>query len=456
MMNPLKLIKENDPEANIQKAVEIELSTIPIYLYTYYSINRTPNQNKIIADLTNWFIDSGEYSPEAAAARAQNISVDIMVHANKAGATIMSVAVEEMLHMSLASNLKRALVGMPKLTGLSPSFPAQLPGHKPGFEISLTGYSLAQLNTFQTIEQPEQGAHPHPEKTWDTIGEFYGWILEYIDALPATAFDRFRGQPQLGPNKGYYATNNVNTMYYDRNHQQQYANEDNQETENHKNHEGKTDHKKDDLLIIDSKETARRAIEIIVTQGEGHHAPKADGQQLKFRSPVVPEESHYQKFCNLYAELDQLSSEIGGVDLTNYFVKPVPKNPTTASYPAHVQTVSNLLNAVYTYLYMMTEACYRHNLPKQAEIFNFGMHKGMIFILSTLCDAITSLPLPGGGVAAPTFENYTFSPATSAKLQLIALYNQIPAHLNPNPNVLQRIGTLPDMDIVSKEMLSFA
>jgi len=31
----------------IQQAIEIEIATIPVYLYTYYSINRSPDQDTI-------------------------------------------------------------------------------------------------------------------------------------------------------------------------------------------------------------------------------------------------------------------------------------------------------------------------------------------------------------------------------------------------------------------------
>jgi hypothetical protein len=429
MSEPLRIVTK-ELKQELQTAIEIELSTLPIYLYTYYSINRTPDQNKIIADLTNKAIDAGK-SAQAADQYAQRVSVDIMVHANKAGATIMSVAVEEMLHMALACNLKRALVGMPELSGKSPAqYPAQLPGQAPGLNISLSGYSVNQLDIFKRIELPEK-ADPAANKSWETIGEFYGWIIDHLkNEVTPEDYEQFRGLPQLGPGKGYYATNNVNTVYYDRQHHARYANHDDS----------------GDLVLVVDNDTALQAIQIIVDQGEGHEAV-----ETPFDDPDDKEESHYFKYCSLRDELAQLDPA-----LLPYFVKPVPENPTTASYPPDIQTVSNLLNAVYTYLFMMTEACYRHEIPKQNEIFNFGMHKGMIFILSTLCDAITSLPLPWGGVAAPTFENYQFSPATSAKSQLLALYQKIPASLNPNPNVLQRLGTLPDMDILTKEMLSFA
>ena len=69
----------NKLRESLQTAVEIELSTIPIYLYTYYSVNRTRHTGERITSLD--------------------------LYANKVGSHIMSVAVEEMLHLSLSSNI---------------------------------------------------------------------------------------------------------------------------------------------------------------------------------------------------------------------------------------------------------------------------------------------------------------------------------------------------------------
>ncbi len=89
-------------KANLQTAIQIELATIPIYLYTYYSLvrNATSGEN----------IDPAE------------------LYANKAGGVIMSVAVEEMLHMSLSSNILFSLGVAPQLYGKAPGpYPTGLP-----------------------------------------------------------------------------------------------------------------------------------------------------------------------------------------------------------------------------------------------------------------------------------------------------------------------------------------
>src|ERR1700744_6528407 len=110
---------ENLGEA-IQQAIEIEIATIPVYLYTYYSINRSPSQDLISGTLVQQLTAKGMPLNEAST-KALELSAEIMVFSNKAGALIMSVAIEEMLHMALSSNLKKALAGFPHLVGKSPS-----------------------------------------------------------------------------------------------------------------------------------------------------------------------------------------------------------------------------------------------------------------------------------------------------------------------------------------------
>src|SRR5688500_5996028 len=81
-------------KANLQTAIEIELATIPIYLFTYYSLLRNNESGEAISDA--------------------------QLYANRAGGVMMSVAVEEMLHMSLSSNILFAMGVAPKLAGKAP------------------------------------------------------------------------------------------------------------------------------------------------------------------------------------------------------------------------------------------------------------------------------------------------------------------------------------------------
>ncbi|PAJ76383.1 hypothetical protein CJF42_00340 [Pseudoalteromonas sp. NBT06-2] len=74
-------------KTDMQTACEIELATIPIYLFIYYSLKRSE-------DVTNGL---------------QQTSESLFI--NNVAANIMSVAVEEMLHMSLSANIYYAMFG---------------------------------------------------------------------------------------------------------------------------------------------------------------------------------------------------------------------------------------------------------------------------------------------------------------------------------------------------------
>ncbi len=432
----------------IQQAIEIEIATIPVYLYTYYSINRTPNQQQIITDVSAALVKQGK--PEAEAKKeAEEISASIMVFANKAGALIMSVAIEEMLHMALSSNLKQSLVGLPELVGKTPkTWPAYLPGHEPEFPINKGRLSLPQLMTFLEIESPS----PLPDKTkllkaipYKTIGQFYDMIVQYIEHNEL-AYNK--DAPQLIPGKGYYAQNNVDTIFYDKHHKPHLVN----------------DADSGDLVLVEDRASALKAIHIIVEQGEGNQdAPGLNPDYTvncsispaDYDDPAMKEFSHFEKFSRIYCHYDFLTKKFAGFGMeekqfAGYFVQNVALNPVTADYPANIQTLSNLLNAIYTYIFVMSEGCYKKAGHTQYEIFMFGIHKSMIFILNSLCGDImqqTYTDKKDGLTykAAPTFEDYAFDPASSPKSQLIALHAEVVKVFPGEAYLGQRFQDLPDV-----------
>lgn len=436
----------------IQQAIEIEIATIPVYLYTYYSVNRVPDQNAISGALA-WELTAKGMDLPSANKAALELSAQIMVYANKVGASIMSVVMEEMLHMSLSSNLKQALIGQPVLTGRSPSvYPTCLPGHEPSFDIDLAPFSLDQLMTFLKIESPD----PLPDAAplvkaipYKTIGQFYDMIkkcLEKNDKKLKYSADR----PQLVPGRHYYATNNIDTVYYDIKHQPQYMDADDS----------------GDLVQVVDLKSAKKAIHQIVEQGEGNRdAPGLNPDGSVDCKPVTgndyddkskKELSHFEKFAEIYCEYNDLTEKFSSyglddIDISNYFVLNVPTNPTAAKYPDQtIQAVAELINGVYTYVFIMTEGCYRKDGDTQYEIFMFGIHKTMIFILNSLCGDINGLTYTENGQTFPasaTFENYPFGLMSSPKSQLIELYNNAVA-LYPTISYLeQRFQDLPDVPL---------
>ncbi len=431
----------------LQQAIEIEIATIPVYLYTYYSINRVPDQDKIISQMTALLLKTGK-KPDEAATIAQDCSAEIMVYANKAGAIIMSVAVEEMLHMALSSNVKQALAGMPELVGKAPvTWPAYLPGHVPEFPINRAAFSQLQLMTFLKIESPL----PIPKNKlaelkaidYTTIGEFYDMIIACIKSHKLKYNTK---APQLIPGRGYYANNNIDTVYYNKQHQPKFTN---------------AGDSGDLIQVVDAK-SATKAIDEIIHQGEGNKdATPLNPDGTVNCAKTTPEDyddkagkelSHFEKFAQLYCRYSVLQEKFTKLKLgevSSYFVQNVDTNPMTSDYPAPLQSVSTLLNAVYTYIFVMTEECYRKEGNTQYEIFMFGIHKSMIWILDNLCGTMTGMQYIGNDgkayAAAPTFEFYTFNPASSPKSQIIALYNQAAGSASLNPNLADRIQALPDV-----------
>ncbi len=396
--------------SDLQTAIEIELSTIPIYLYTYYSINRTPK---------------GKTDKETAR---------LTLQANKAAATIMSVVIEEMLHMALASNIKRSIGGLPVLAKPSYNlkFPTNLPHHAKGFKVNLAAYSKAQLETFMTIELPTPPGTTPEDKHWSTIGQFYDSIIVRVKGMDKKDFG-FK-EYQLGPGNDYYAPNSVNSTY-----QSSYSGGKSKQVRMNAGDSG-------DLHWITSPASAVRAMKEICHQGEGfagHGKTKH-----KYDDPSHHEESHYYRFKELY--------EIFKSEDAEHFVLNVPKNPKTKDYPEMIQPLSNLTNATYTYLFLMMERCYEYPMPAQSAIFNFGIHKAMIFILSSLCSFMTGFELKGSKqIVAPTFEGWKFDPHVSPKEQLIQLWKTIPAQFKPDKAILGRIKDLPDVEMSKGELVQF-
>lgn len=142
---------------NLHAAMAVELTTLPTYLYAYWSI-KTPEE--------------GGSQNAALAARV-----------------ILSVVTEEMLHLGLVANVLNALGAKPALNQAEfiPNYPAPILRHstgKYGFEVGLLRFSNAALNTFLEIELPSWKITGTPaqsaERGWDTIGEFYAAIEKQL------------------------------------------------------------------------------------------------------------------------------------------------------------------------------------------------------------------------------------------------------------------------------------
>ncbi len=449
----------------LQQAMGLEIATIPTYLYSYYSIKRSwgqtpyPNTGGTISAADQKVIDEKlrpvklssaeglrQYikkynTSNLTDAQVQELAITIQVYANKAAALIMSVVIEEMLHTGLISNIKQALVGHPEMIDKIPTFPTVLPGHVPEFRIDQARFSQEQLITFLKIESPEafqERSRSAAPIEYKTIGQFYEMIENCIaDNYADTAL--YNGErPQLVPRKGIYTANSINTVHYDRDHNPHFPSEEDS----------------GDLIHITNLQAALKAMGIIVEQGEGHSGgsvlneygepdcKQSSGTSEKDKD-AKGEYSHFAKFLQLYCEgkelIELFDKTFKGVfegdesALHQFFVYDIPDNPRVnngGEYPDYsnnetVETMVTLTQQIYTYTFLMLETCYYHGGRTQYEIFMFGMHKAMIWIVSEFCNMIRKWDYTNqdgetfnvGAVLSP----YTFSADESPKAQMVRL-----------------------------------
>jgi hypothetical protein len=435
LKNGVTKITPKNMEEALQQAIEIEIATIPTYLSTYYSINRTPKQAPITAEFTQLLL-AQDLTKQQAETKALELSAKIMVFANKAGANVMSVLVEEMLHMSLVANVKQALFGDPELVGKSPTvWPAYLAGHEPAFPINRAKLSHEQLATFKKIESPKPlskkqvkvGAIPYY-----TIGDFYQGIEDCIRQHYCDDSNYHADRAQLVPNRGYYAQNNIDTIYYDKAHKPVYENSADA----------------GNLIHVVDKTSALKALSIIVEQGEGADCDFDDASHNEL--------AHYYKFSQLQDELKTITQEFkdlfgDDMQVDKYFIHNIKDNANTCDYPPAIASVSTLTNAIYSYLFIMSQGCYHADEHTQFEIFMFGIHKTMLWILSSLCGEMTNFTYLGADgkqyTATATYEEYQFSSASSPKTQIIELFNQAVGAYKGIAYIEQRIHDLPDVSL---------
>lgn len=236
----------------LQSAVKLEHSTIPLYLYALYSVDSS--KNPAIAEI------------------------------------IQSVAVEEMLHMTLASNILNALGGTSEVNSPTfiPTYPGPLPGGvDPALTVSLAPFSMGpqgQLETFLQIEEPENplifpvklAAVDGLFEDSETIGEFYAKIANAIVKLGDGAFAN-PPRNQVGPDL------------------------------------------MEESVVVTNVETALQAIQTIVEQGEGTASSPEE--------VIGGDVAHYYRFMEIQngKRLVPDSSSPNGY---SYSGDPVPFDPT--------------------------------------------------------------------------------------------------------------------------------
>jgi hypothetical protein len=443
-------------EQVMHQAIALELATIPTYLSTYYSINRAQDQDALYDKIKGQLSTYQGSSDTSIDSLAQELKVDVLVYANKAAALIMSVVIEEMLHLALSSNVKQAIVSPPDLMsiGRGLSFPTQLNGHVPEFRIDSAKLSLRQLTTFLQIESPlpfkNPGGPKQAEGTIDykTIGRMYDQIIAFVEENYGEDYT-YRNKPQLlpeekdGPPRPFYSQNSINTVHYDREHNPKFANSDTS----------------GGLIGVHDAASAVAAMKEIQVQGEGgskekQHTLVLDNNNKPVPLPIVNGEvqfwpgdyddgaadqelSHFSKFLEIYSlgehNQDKFKHINGLDDFFSYFVYDQASNPKQADYDAsnnkNLALCNQLGNALFAYILLMVETCYYKDDHTQYNLFMYGIHKSMIWLLSEVGNHINKYKYTVNGtsyIGAITWEDYPFRDSTKRpKAQIIDLANAL-------------------------------
>lgn len=176
---------------------------------------------------------------------------------------IRSVLMEEMLHLTLAANLLNAVGGTPVLAKESviPHYPTGLPDGDNSFMVSLQPFSRDAIATFMRIELPTpHGTQPLADG-YATIGQFYEAVEAGIKKLVRKGELKFDHHPerQVTPTDYYNGHGNI--------------------------------------IVVNSLETAIKAIHEICDQGEGaRHGIQEDNHPL---DSVGYDLAHYYRFMEI-------------------------------------------------------------------------------------------------------------------------------------------------------------
>lgn len=360
---------------HLQAALQLEHATIPPYLTALYSIR--PGTN----------------------ADAYHV--------------LRVVAVEEMLHLTLAANMLNAIGGSPDLTqpGFVPDYPAYLPDGETDFQADLRPFSPEAMDIFLKIERPAPAAQPEPapageveaaaatgrpthrahhhgrggrtvkrsrrhgsvhaskvhessEEHFYSIGEFYKAIEDGLVMLHDQHGDKlFCGDPRLQATSEYYYSGGG------------------------------------ELFPVTDLDSAKQAIRLISEQGEG-----LGGAIFDYEDEI----SHYYRFEQLrkgrYYRPDDAAGQPTGspVDVDWDAVYPIKVNAKLADYPdgSDIHRAAMVFNARYAaFLGLLTRAF-------QGEPQLLIQAVGDMFTLKELACQLMRQPIDGPGTphAAPTFE----------------------------------------------------
>lgn len=315
--------------------------------------------------------------------------------------TILQIAIEEMIHMSLACNLLTSVGGAPHTR--RPNLPTNPKAYPPHFKLELVPFSRESLESFVFLERPEnqepgygeRGNAKFPlilpgkfsdifssERQYQTVGHLYRGIEDGLKYLTQKYGEEglFVGPPEAQIADSYFSLPG--------------------------------------LIPVTNLATSVQAIEGIVEQGEGAREGNKD--------------SHYGRFLAMREEYDQIL-----LDDPNFEPgRPVLRNPY-AMAPSDVEDQSavnliedpvsmdicNLFDGCYEILMQMLGRLLLHTEETDAQLrllsdLTVGM---MMDVIGPLGDSLTNLP------AGPNFEGQNAGPSFRFSKDVATLPHQASA-----------------------------
>lgn len=389
---PRPIRTRQELQDHLRTAIRLELTTIPAYLYAYWSVkDRRSDPARVL----------------------------------------LSVSLEEMLHLTYACNLLLAAGARVRLydPAVAPTYPSDLPNHVPPLKAHLYPLGPDALMVFLAIELPESlavqravaagaGAAPtnHASDEYATIGQFYDAIEECFVALDAS-------------DPTFWADTQAPLQFFWFRFHSPGSTPETRIDEDSFNVVGTASDP--ELGPVENLRHARNAIRSIIRQGEGGEGdPDADddGREL----------AHYYKFLAVQRwwnrGRDGDDDRFGPPD-----VYPCRVDPRTRDLPAgRLCALADLGNAAFAYLLLSLDHVYalRHGEDPRDAIVTRNVRELMVEVLTPVGRRLASAPIPGSGTAGLSFEFWDFAAMAGAR--------GLP--VDPREQVIELFGRLDEAD----------
>ncbi|KAG8986921.1 hypothetical protein FRB90_003693 [Tulasnella sp. 427] len=341
-------------QSHLQTAVILELYTIPMYLYAAYSVN-------------------GDASSSAMQ-------------------KIISVVMQEMLHLGLAGNTLCAIGGTPRVYGdqYTPKYPRELFFEK--LEMNLLPATKDTIKMFMEVEEPYPA--PSPMKvsdpgllpTYNSIGQFYQSVIDGLITLDSRASTEGQVLWQTATSPRQFQDADGSWLG------------------------------PDSMTAITNIDSAKTALNLIIVQGEGNPGgPSPDG---------VP--SHYEVFKELYEATNPVNCWPVVQDIDPDQLK------SETFYP-------------YSYLLLSIETLWQYDGPQRGDVVSANLLIMMTSIIKPVAQflvqqQIKTVPNTNGNAAFP-YRRYDFKSTASALGDLRSCMND---GLAPYPNLAGQVGSALD------------